>query len=893
MELNKFMQRDNKDWQEKYQRSLKEAIQHVEFCCVLYRHQLKSGRHFVHEHPWGAKSWKLECIKELVEDDRTSVAYTHMCRFGMTTHVDKKDGERGHVLKPTGFLTSSWAVYQELNKQCQGGHAHVPLEGGRAKHCQVYPPDLCTALNRGIMKQKSADKGGEKHTGKSSVAEMHSLLCRVMEEPVEYTLRKNGTYCQVMKPVGEWKKGWIDHMHEPEGGCDLFGDKKREGVEEMSKQMNSLYERQGMPEAWDDVNGVFLDANKVRDAREEEMAFFRKLGVYKRVHKSQVQATGGKMITVKWLDTNKGDKDNPNYRSRLVGREYNEGKDDSLYASTPPLEALRLIVSHAASVEENHKGERREIMINDVRRAYFYAKQQRNLFINLPKEDIEAGPDDIGQLLLCLYGTRDAAKEWQKTLTRHLLSIGFSPGKGHPSVFVHKERDIRVLVHGDDYFSSGLSNDLSWLQSKLEEIFEIKTQHINGKSDHEMEGKILNRVVRWTQKGYEVEADPRHAELVIKQLEASSMKTLSTPGVEGKEEEDNEEDYQLTGESATQYRAIAARLNYLSTDRPDIQYATKECCRDMATPTTGSQRRLLRIARYLVGRPRLVWRFDMQGSVDVVEAFSDANWAGCRTSRKSTSGGVLMVGAHPIKSYSKTQAVIAKSSAESELYGIVRATCEALGCLTLIEDFGGRMKSRLHMDANAARGIIDRQGLSKVRHIDVNLLWLQEQEARDLVPLEKIDGTKNCADLMTKHVRAELIARHTDYMNLEFRGGRSDIAAQLQSTNKSLRKREAQDKLIAACEKYDPSSRKDAWSSRGDGGDWVRIHATPRRSLFTPGRVPRGPSDIDRLHAERITKGINASGRMFKIIDDWRCPQVAHKVLDEPWTGCTIFRLRT
>ena len=146
---------------------------------------------------------------------------------------------------------------------------------------------------------------------------------------------------------------------------------------------------------------------------------------------------------------------------------------------------------------------------------------------------------------------------------------------------------------------------------------------------------------------------------------------------------------------------------------------------------------------------------------------------------------------------------------------------------------------------------------------------------------------------MTKHVRAELIARHTDYMNLEFRGGRSDIAAQLQSTNKSLRKREAQDKLIAACEKYDPSSRKDAWSSRGDGGDWVRIHATPRRSLFTPGRVPRGPSDIDRLHAERITKGINASGRMFKIIDDWRCPQVAHKVLDEPWTGCTIFRLRT
>ena len=162
---------------------------------------------------------------------------------------------------------------------------------------------------------------GERHTGKSCAGEMYSLLCRVLEEPVEYKLRKNGTYCQVMKPIGEWKKGWIDHMHEPEGGCDMHGDKEREGVNEMKEQMSSLYERQGLPQAWDDVTGVFLDADKVREAREEEMAFFKKLVVDKRVHKSQVHATGGNMITVKWLDTNKGDKDHPHYRSRLVGRE--------------------------------------------------------------------------------------------------------------------------------------------------------------------------------------------------------------------------------------------------------------------------------------------------------------------------------------------------------------------------------------------------------------------------------------------------------------------------------------------------------------------------------------------------------------------------------------------
>ena len=73
----------------------------------------------------------------------------------------------------------------------------------------------------------------------------------------------------------------------------------------------------------------------------------------------------------------------------------------------------------------------------------------------------------------------------------------------------------------------------------------------------------MNRVVRWTPDGYELEADPRHAELIVKLLKVESAKPLSTPGVEGKEEEDEEEDVKLEGAQASDYRAIAARLNYL------------------------------------------------------------------------------------------------------------------------------------------------------------------------------------------------------------------------------------------------------------------------------------------------------------------------------------------
>ena len=82
------------------------------------------------------------------------------------------------------------------------------------------------------------------------------------------------------------------------------------------------------------------------------------------------------------------------------------------------------------------------------------------------------------------------------------------------------------------------------------------------------------------------------------------------------------------------------------------------------------------------------------------------------------SGGTIAIGTHHIKSYSKTQAVVAMSSGESELYGVIRASTEALGVSTFIDDFGSAgVKVRVGMDANAAIGIVQRTGLIKLRHV--------------------------------------------------------------------------------------------------------------------------------------------------------------------------------
>ena len=150
----------------------------------------------------------------------------------------------------------------------------------------------------------------------------------------------------------------------------------------------------------------------------------------------------------------------------------------------------------------------------------------------------------------------------------------------------------------------------------------------------------------------------------------------------------------------------------------------------------------------------------MQTEQIEINVRTDADWAGCRRSRKSTSGGNICIGDHCIKVWATTQAVVAKSSAESELYGVVRGACEELGMRSLCADIGSDVGILLELDATAAKGILDRQGLAKVRLIDVNCLWLHEQCAKTILPLVRILGETNTADLMTKHLAGPVLFKH-------------------------------------------------------------------------------------------------------------------------------------
>ena len=107
--------------------------------------------------------------------------------------------------------------------------------------------------------------------------------------------------------------------------------------------------------------------------------------------------------------------------------------------------------------------------------------------------------------------------------------------------------------------------------------------------------------------------------------------------------------------------------------------------------------------------------------------------------------------------------------------------CESLGMQSLFADLGVKMDMKMLSDASASKCMLERRGLSNVKHIDLDHSWLQQEQARRLLPWEKNEGSPNPAESMTKNLPEAAIQRHIAMLNLEFMSVRAKAAAQLHS----------------------------------------------------------------------------------------------------------------
>ena len=271
-------------------------------------------------------------------------------------------------------MTKTRALSLEMSRKCNGRHAHQQRIHGRAKDAAKCQPDLYKAICRGIMKERM-----ERNPKIGAGAEIEVIqMFKVVRKEAFHD--KDGCPQEIM------------HLYELTHVMNRKGD--------VSSAL-----------AWDDLTGMSLDAGKVIETGSKEVQTLKDKKVYDKIPRKTAQAQGRKVIKTRWIDMNKGDHENPVYRSRLAGKEFNTGEMEGIFVRTPPLEASRCLIHEAATITGGQNVNHKIIMVNDVVRAFFEAPAVRPICVEIPEED-QTETDRLahhaGHLRMSLYGTRDA-----------------------------------------------------------------------------------------------------------------------------------------------------------------------------------------------------------------------------------------------------------------------------------------------------------------------------------------------------------------------------------------------------------------------------------------------------------------------------------------------------
>lgn len=287
----------------------------------------------------------------------------------------------------------------------------------------------------------------------------------------------------------------------------------------------------------------------------------------------------------------------------------------------------------------------------DISNVFLHGELEEPVFMTQPPGFIDPErPHHVCRLTKALYGLKQAPRTWFNTFSNFLLEQGFTCSKSDPSLFTYHQHNktMVLLLYVDDILLTGDDDDLiSDLLAALNTRFLMKDL---GTPKYFLGIEIITRDDSLFLHQSVYAAD------ILHQAQMSQCNPMPTPLLQ---RIDNV-DLTLFPEP-TYFRSLAGKLQYLTITRPDIQYAVNFICQRMHAPTMTDFGLLKRILRYIKGTLELGLHI-RKDQVLVLSSFSDSDWAGCRDSRRSTTGVCTFLGQNLVSWSAKRQPTVAKSS---------------------------------------------------------------------------------------------------------------------------------------------------------------------------------------------------------------------------------------
>nr|GEU65143.1 retrovirus-related Pol polyprotein from transposon TNT 1-94 [Tanacetum cinerariifolium] len=202
---------------------------------------------------------------------------------------------------------------------------------------------------------------------------------------------------------------------------------------------------------------------------------------------------------------------------------------------------------------------------------------------------------------------------------------------------------------------------------------------------------------------------------------------------------------------ATKYRSMIGALMYLTSSRLDIVHATCLCARYRAKPTEKHLKELKRIFRYLQGTVNTGLWYTKDSGFELT-GFSDADYAGCKDTFKSTSGGAQFLREKLVSWSSKKQDCMAMSTAEAEYVSLSACYTQVLWMRTQLMDYGFHFnKIPIYCDSKSAIAIsCNLVQHSRTKHIAVRYHFIKEHLEKGTIELYFVKTDYQLADLFTK-----------------------------------------------------------------------------------------------------------------------------------------------
>lgn len=462
-------------------------------------------------------------------------------------------------------------------------------------------------------------------------------------------------------------------------------------------------------------------------------------------------------IGSKWVYKIKTDADGQNvYKARLVAQGFTQkyGEDfDEVFAPVARPTSFRILLTVAGK-------ENMSIVQFDVKTAFLNGVLEQEIYMKTPQGFENS--EKVLKLNKSLYGLKQAARVWNQAIHDCLLNLKFLQSSSDSCLYINESYKVPcyLIIHVDDMLMA--SKDIKIideLSRKISMIFELKCLG-------EVKQFIGINVRRQTNGIYSINQSA-YITKIAETFQLQDTKGSQYPLDPGyfKLEEENLLD------SNKEYRKIIGMLLYVSTNtRPDIAAAVGILSQRIEKPRKIDLNECFRVLKYLIKTKNHSIILGSHNSPSQLLAYTDANWAENKLTRKSTSGFLCQLFASPVSWSSKRQDVIAISTTESEFYALAETVREIKWLRSLLADFKivAQKPITIFIDSQSCIKMIENEKFSnRTKHIDVRYKFAKDEITKGNIKLVYVPTETNIADMLTKPLAGTKIKSLRNLSNIK------------------------------------------------------------------------------------------------------------------------------